>query len=95
MTDREKYNKDFLVNYLNLDIIQADIIRRAGTSTIPDLNHGEFYKINVYEPPIPLQKEFCSFIRQVDKSKVVVQKALDEAQLLFDSLMQEYFGKLR
>lgn len=26
------------------------------------------------------------------KSKVAVQKALDEAQLLFDSLMQEYFG---
>ena len=25
-------------------------------------------------------------------SKVVVQKALDKAQLLFDSLMQQYFG---
>ena len=29
---------------------------------------------------------------KTDKSKVVVQKALDEAQTLFDSLMQEYFG---
>ncbi|MDO5147719.1 MAG: type I site-specific deoxyribonuclease, partial [Eubacteriales bacterium] len=28
----------------------------------------------------------------VNKSKVVVQKALDETQLLFDSLMQKYFG---
>ncbi|MEG1726239.1 MAG: type I site-specific deoxyribonuclease, partial [Anaerovoracaceae bacterium] len=32
------------------------------------------------------------FVHQVDKSKVVVQKSLDEAQLLFDSLMQQYFG---
>ena len=90
--DRERFEKDFLVEYLNLDLIQADITRRAGTSTIPDLNHGEFYKIKVFEPPIDLQKEFDEFKMQVDKSKVAVQKALDETQLLFNSLMQEYFG---
>jgi len=38
------------------------------------------------------QMEFTSFANQVDKSKAAVQKALDEAQVLFDSLMQEYFG---
>jgi len=38
------------------------------------------------------KQQFVAFIEQVDKSKVVVQKALDEAQLLFDSLMQKYFG---
>lgn len=89
--DRNRYNKAFLVEYLNLDLIQAEIKRRAGTSTIPDLNHGEFYAISIYEPPIELQNQFASFVEQTDKSKVVVQKALDEAQTLFDSLMQEYF----
>lgn len=39
-----------------------------------------------------LQQEFIEFIEQVDKSKFAVQKALDETQLLFDSLMQKYFG---
>lgn len=43
-------------------------------------------------PPIDLQTQFADFVKQVDKSKATVQKALDEAQLLFDSLMQEYFG---
>lgn len=43
-------------------------------------------------PPKDKQEEFELFVKQTDKSKVVVQKALDEAQLLFDSLMQEYFG---
>lgn len=38
------------------------------------------------------QDEFVEFIHQVDKSKVAVQKALDETQILFDSLMQKYFG---
>ena len=38
------------------------------------------------------QDEFSDFVKQVDKSKVKVQKALDETQKLFDSLMQQYFG---
>ncbi len=43
-------------------------------------------------PPIEEQKQFTDFVNQIDKSKVTVQKALDETQLLFDSLMQQYFG---
>ena len=43
-------------------------------------------------PPITLQKQFAAFVTQTDKSKFVIQKALDKAQLLFDSLMQQYFG---
>ena len=43
-------------------------------------------------PPIERQCEFAEFRIQVDKSKVAVQKALDETQVLFDSLMQKYFG---
>ena len=48
--------------------------------------------IDVLIPPRELQEQFSMFVKQVDKSKVAVQKALDETQLLFDSLMQEYFG---
>ena len=43
-------------------------------------------------PDIKEQKQFSNFVAQVDKSKFAVQKALDKAQLLFDSLMQQYFG---
>ena len=42
--------------------------------------------------PLALQEEFTSFADQVDKSKVVVQAALDKARVMFDGLMQEYFG---
>lgn len=70
--DRKKYNNAFIVQYLNLDFIQADIIRRAGVSTIPDLNHGEFYRIKIFEPPIELQNKFATFVEQVNKSKLLV-----------------------
>ena len=43
-------------------------------------------------PPVALQKQFVTFVEQTDKSKVAVQKALEQTQLLFDSLMQKYFG---
>ena len=49
-------------------------------------------KMKVYDVPMELQNQFADFVHQVDKSKVAVQKALDETQTLFDSLMQEYFG---
>ena len=48
--------------------------------------------IDVLVPPMELQESFAEFCKQLDKSKVAVQKALDEAQILFDSLMQKYFG---
>ena len=56
------------------------------------LNLSEIRKIMIPVPPIEKQKQFANFVKQIDKSKVATQKALDEAQLLFDSLMQEYFG---
>lgn len=59
---------------------------------VPNLHLGEIKKTKIFLPPMELQKEFVSFVEQTDKSKVAIQKALDEAQLLFDSLMQKYFG---
>ena len=90
--DRIRYNKVFLAEYLNLDLIQAEIRRRAGTSTIPDLNHGEFYAIAIYEPPIELQDQFASFVEQIDKSKFEIQQSLEKLETLKKALMQKYFG---
>lgn len=59
---------------------------------VPNLHLGEIKKTKILLPPIKLQTQFADFVKQVDKSKVVVQKELEKAQILFDSLMQEYFG---
>ena len=56
------------------------------------LNLSEIKKIVVPLPTIEEQNQFEKFVNQTDKSKAAVQKSLDEAQLLFDSLMQQYFG---
>ena len=89
--DRDKYIKEFLVEYLNLDLIQTELKKRAGTSTIPDLNHSEFYKMAIYEPPMDLQNQFAAFVNQTEKSKTTVSHSLEKLETLKKALMQEYF----
>ena len=62
------------------------------TTGIASINMTQLRHMPLILPPMEEQKEFADFVHRVDKSKVVVQKALDETQTLFDSLMQEYFG---
>ena len=88
----ERINVKFLYYLLTSDYGQNEIqqyVRGAVTKTI---TKSDARSVRIIVPPIELQNEFEAFAHQVDKSKVAVQKALDEAQLLFDSLMQEYFG---
>ena len=56
------------------------------------INVEQVEEFPIILPPFDLQKQFSHFVTQIDKSKVAVQKSLNQAQLLFDSLMQQYFG---
>ena len=67
--------------------------KSGGTSgTMHNISKPKLLEIKCIDAPIALQNQFADFVKQVDKSKVAVQKALDETQLLFNSLMQQYFG---
>ena len=79
--------------YMNLEALK-DILRNMAKGAVnqANINAQELQSIKVYVPDMQLQKEFIEIKEQVDKSKVVVQKALKETQTLFDSLMQQYFG---
>lgn len=61
-------------------------------SAQPNLLLSKINATVIYVPSIELQNQFADFVKQVDKSKVTIQKALDETKLLFNSLMQKYFG---
>lgn len=63
----------------------------SGSTNQIELSKEKLKNMNILVPPINLQKQFASFAKQVDKSKFAVQKSLEKTQLLFDSLMQEYF----
>lgn len=61
-------------------------------ATIAHLPGAKLKKLPIAVPPLNLQTQFADFVKQVDQSKSILQQELDKAQMLFDSLMQEYFG---
>ena len=73
-------------------IYKQIMIRAKKAVNQASINQQDVLSFRMFVPPLELQEQFAAFVEQTDKSKVVVQKALDEAQTLFDSLMQEYFG---
>lgn len=86
----DEVNTSYLLRVLKADSMRKKMIGRG--ANIQNLNQKTLATLNIPIPPMELQEQFAAFVKQVDKSKVAVQKALDEAQLLFDSLMQKYFG---
>ena len=90
--NRTIMNGYFLTTLLNNEDMYMDIRNNMGGAAITRLTIAKLNAIKVIVPPMELQKQFADFVTQVNKSKVAVQKALDETQLLFDSLMQKYFG---
>ena len=90
--DKSKLNGIFFENMLNGDYCFEQSQRLTKGIANRDLVLSAMAQIKMYRPPMEIQKQFADFVKQVDKSKVEVQKALDETQKLFDSLMQQYFG---
>lgn len=72
--------------------IRAQLQKQCKGAIMDGLNLTIIKGLSFHIPPINLQDRFVGFYEQIDKSKAVIQKALAEAQLLFDSLMQKYFG---
>ena len=78
-TLRSKYFLDYILAFSN-------------RTNLPKVNKNQVEGFMLPLPPIDLQNQFAAFVQQVNKSKFEVQKSLEKTQLLFDSLMQEYFG---
>lgn len=90
--DRNRILPEFLCEQLKLDKVQRQF--KSGTKgvAVKHLHLGVISDTEISVPPLEVQRTFAIFVAQVDKSKSVIQKSLDETQLLFDKLMQDYFG---
>lgn len=85
-------NREFLATLLRSDAFVGYINEKTAGAKMPRVSMNIFRQFECILPPITLQEQFSVFYKQIDKSKFVVQKSLEKTQLLFDSLMQEYFG---
>lgn len=85
-------NPRFVCHYINSEYGKKYVKDNSAGAAQQNFGATALSKLPVCIPPIELQDEYIRFVEQTDKSKVEVQKSLDKMQLLFDSLMQEYFG---
>lgn len=72
--------------------IQKQIASLQAGSTVAYLSISMLKKLDIMLPPLNLQNQFAVFVEQTDKSKLAVQKGLQELEILKKSLMQQYFG---
>ena len=90
--DKSKVNPYYFKHFFQSESLKRALADNTHGGTMDILNLGIVRKIAMPLPPVELQNEFVAFTEQVDKSKSVIQKSLNEVQQLFDSLMQVYFG---
>lgn len=83
---------EFMQALSTMEYFRNQVIAQSKTATMTTIGQDGILKTDIILPPIDKQREFYDFVKKIDKSKAVIQKALDKTQLLFDSLMQKYFG---
>ena len=91
--DESRIDPCYMTRLLCSTFIYKQILNRAKKAVNQaSINQRDVQSFKILVPPVGLQKQYTAFVAQVDKSKFAMQKALDEAQTLFESLMQKYFG---
>lgn len=86
----KRYNILFL--YVLLQVSKDYLVEEINMALKGILSKSKLEKKEFIVPPMEMQNQFAEFVERINKSKVSIQKALDETKLLFDSLMQKYFG---
>lgn len=94
--DRKTIDGTFLINYLRSPRVQYVILTKAGASTIPDLNHKDFYAIEFPLAPLPEQKKIAKILSTWDQAISTTEQLLANSQQQKKALMQQLLtGKKR
>ena len=81
----------YLMTYFQMDAFRQQI-KTGATTTINQITGRMLDDVTIPLPPMALVDQFAAFVEQTDKSKLAVQKGLQELEILKKSLMQQYFG---
>lgn len=90
--NRELVSPYFLKYSFESDFVERQFAEAKNSTSQAAFGIQKVRTVKVMNPDLDVQNKFENFVQQVDKSKSKIQKSLEETQLLFDSLMQKYFG---
>jgi type I restriction enzyme S subunit len=89
----DNINKGFLYNFLKLKRTQNQILKMAGTSTIPDLNHSDFYSILMAFPSKEEQQKIANFLTAIDTKIDQLTKKQTLLKQYKKGVMQKFFSQ--
>ena len=90
--DLKKCVPEFMQVLSTTDYFRNQIISQSKTATMTTIGQDGILKTMIILPPIEKQKCFLEFVKQIDKSKLAIQKSIEKFETLKKSLMQKYFG---
>ncbi|EZU22395.1 TPA: restriction endonuclease subunit S, partial [Staphylococcus aureus] len=91
--DKNLYDRLFLVEVLNSSKIQNKILSLAGSSTIPDLNHSDFYSISSSYPLLREQQKIGKFFSKLDRQIELEEQKLELLKQQKKGYMQKIFSQ--
>ena len=87
--DKKLLHKDYFVYYLKNDRMQYDILVKAGNSTIPDLNHSDFYTLQIAIPPLEEQEKIAEMLLTCDKAIRLTTQIISQLKQRNQGLAQQ------
>lgn len=87
--DRKLIDKDFLVYFLSSPFMKKLILIRAGLTTIPDLNHNDFYSLPVVIPSIKEQQAIAEVLSDMDELIEKTQALIDKKRNIKTGAMHD------
>lgn len=89
---KSNINKIFVYGVMKSDAFAGFLENSSTKSTIKNVGLKAMREYKLILPPMELQEQFATFVKQIDKSKLTIQKSLEKLETLKKALMQKYFG---
>lgn len=75
--------KKYLVYYLKMDSIKENLVHKAGSTTIPDLNHDSFLDTSFIFHPIDIQKDISNYLdSKIYKNQSIIDNVFSRINFL-------------
>ncbi len=91
LPNQKKTNKAFVTNYLRGKWHVNWANNNTSGANLPRLNLTQFSRLKIMNPPIKLQNQFADKIALIEQQKALAKQELQQAEDLFNCLLQKAF----
>lgn len=86
-------DRQYIAYMLRSKLFVDYISGKVAGAKMPRVTMSVFREFRVPVPPFPLQQSFAQKVESIERQKELINQSIREAQTLFDSRMEYYFGE--